>query len=199
MIEAVRAVQSLTPLVAPELMLLAGACVFFFAAAFSRAFLPTQRAREERASAWASCSLAVLLLATALWVPQFNLRADSPAANMIRFDMMAWYVKGLSLAAGALVTLLSWKRVTPSFGGEYYACLMLAVVGLNFIGMANDLVGLFLSLELVSIPTYILLYLAKNDRDGQEATIKYFLLSAFSSAIFVYGITFLYGICGSTN
>jgi NADH-quinone oxidoreductase subunit N len=199
MTEAVRAVQSLTPLVAPELMLLAGACVFFFASAFARAYLPNRRDREERASAWASCCLAVLLLATALWVPQYSLRADSPAANMIRFDVMAWYVKGLSLAAGGLVTLLSWKRVAPSLGGEYYACLMLAVAGLNFIGMANDLVGLFLALELVSIPTYVLLYLAKSDREGQEATMKYFLLSAFSSAVFVYGVTFLYGICGSTN
>ena len=55
--------------------------------------------------------------------------------------------------------------------------------------MANDLVGLFLALELVSIPTYILLYLAKRDREGQEAALKYFLLSIFSSAVFIYGLT----------
>jgi NADH-quinone oxidoreductase subunit N len=199
MSEAVRAVQSLTPLLAPELMLLGGACAFFFAAAFARAMEPESFARRERASAWASSTIAVLVLAMVFWIPQFNLRAESLAANMVRFDVMAWYVKGLSLGVGALVTLLSWKRVSPTLGGEYYACLLLAVAGLNFIGMANDLVGLFLSLELVSIPTYVLLYLAKSDRDGQEATLKYFLLSAFSSAIFVYGISFLYGICGSTN
>jgi NADH-quinone oxidoreductase subunit N len=199
MLDAVRAVQSLFPLVAPEVMLLAGACVFFLVAAFAAPPDVEGSERRERQSAWAVGAVAALLLAAALWAPQLNLRAEAPAANMLRFDVLAWYAKGLSLGAGLLVALLSWRRVGPSLGGEYYGCLLLAVAGLNFVGMANDLVGLFLALELVSIPTYILLYLGKHDERGHEAALKYFLLSVFSSAIFIYGLTFLYGVCGSTN
>jgi NADH-quinone oxidoreductase subunit N len=61
------------------------------------------------------------------------------------------------------------------------------------------LVGLFLALELVSIPTYVLLYLVRPSRAGQEAVVKYFLLSVFSSALLLYGFSFLYGAAGTTN
>jgi NADH-quinone oxidoreductase subunit N len=199
MLDAVRAIQSLYPLVAPELMLLAGACALFVAAAFVRPVDGDLESRKERGSAWAVGAIATILLAVAFWIPQFSARAEAPAANMVRFDMLAWYTKGLSLFAAFFVALLSWRRVSPSFGGEYYGCLLIVAAGLNFIGMANDLVGLFLALELVSIPTYVLLYLARRDEKGQEAALKYFLLSIFSSAVFIYGLTFLYGVCGSTN
>ncbi len=64
---------------------------------------------------------------------------------------------------------------------------------------ANDLVSLFLALELVSIPTYVMLYLPRHDRVGSEATLKYFLLGVFSSAMVLYGMSWLYGVAGSTN
>lgn len=54
-------------------------------------------------------------------------------------------------------------------------------------------------MELVSIPTYLFLYVARRDRSGQEATLKYFLLSVFSSALVLYGFSFLYGVAGTTN
>lgn len=199
MLDAVRAVQSMTPLIAPEVMLFAGACVLFAAAAFMQPPDGDRKARRERGDAWAVGALVTILLSVVLWVPQYSMSAEVPAANMIRFDVLAWYTKGLSFAAALFVALLSWRRVAPNIGGEYYACLLLSSAGLNFIAMANDLVGLFLALELVSIPTYVLLYLGKNDDRGQEAAMKYFLLSIFSSAVFVYGLSFLYGACGSTN
>ncbi len=67
------------------------------------------------------------------------------------------------------------------------------------VGAANDIVTLFLGLELISIPTYILLGISKTDNAGAEATLKYFMLSAFSSAFFLMGVSYLYGVSGSTN
>src|SRR5262249_10414826 len=78
-------------------------------------------------------------------------------------------------------------------------CLLLVVAGTGLTGMANELVVLFLSLELVSIPTYVLLYLARYDLAAQEAALKYFLLSIFSSALLLFGFSYLYGLAGTTN
>jgi len=69
----------------------------------------------------------------------------------------------------------------------------------NLVAAANDLIALFISLELISIPTYVLLYLSRPDRRALEATVKYFLLSVFSSAFLLYGMSFLLGSAGSTN
>jgi NADH-quinone oxidoreductase subunit N len=77
--------------------------------------------------------------------------------------------------------------------------LLLIVSGVNLTAAANDLVGLFLALELVSIPTYVLLFLPRRDTPAQEAVTKYFLLSIFSSALVLYGFSYLYGTTGTTN
>src|SRR5262249_55645519 len=71
--------------------------------------------------------------------------------------------------------------------------------GLCFVGSANEMVTLFLGLELISIPTYVMLYLGKADPAGQEAAIKYFLLSIFASALLLFGFSYLYGLTGTTN
>ena len=67
------------------------------------------------------------------------------------------------------------------------------------IAAANDLIGLFTALELVSIPTYLFLLLPRRDAPAQEATLKYFLLSIFSSAVVLFGMSYLYGATGTTN
>ena len=64
---------------------------------------------------------------------------------------------------------------------------------------ANDLITLFLALELVSIPTYVLLYLPRVQPPAQEAAMKYFMLSIFSSALLLFGFSYLYGVTGTTN
>jgi NADH-quinone oxidoreductase subunit N len=76
---------------------------------------------------------------------------------------------------------------------------MLIIVGVMLVAAANDLVLVFLGLELISIPTYVLLFLSRKDRSAAEATAKYFFLGIFSSAILLYGFSFLYGIGGSTQ
>jgi NADH-quinone oxidoreductase subunit N len=84
-------------------------------------------------------------------------------------------------------------------GPEYHALALLATSGAMFMASANDLIVIFLGLEIMSIPLYILAGMDQRRRESGEAAMKYFVLGAFSSAIFVYGIALVYGATGSTN
>jgi NADH-quinone oxidoreductase subunit N len=111
----------------------------------------------------------------------------------------AAFVRCVCLAAAALFTLLAYSETRDDNACEYVACTLIAAAGASLVGRANDLVTLFLALELVSIPTYVLLYLPARDRAGQEAAVKYFLLSVLSSAVLLFGFSYLYGLTGTTN
>jgi NADH-quinone oxidoreductase subunit N len=83
--------------------------------------------------------------------------------------------------------------------GEYYALVLFATTGFMFVAAAADLVMLFLAIETLSIATYILAGLQRQEPRSQEAAFKYFILGAFSSAFFLYGIATIYGAQGHTN
>src|SRR5205807_3232900 len=103
------------------------------------------------------------------------------------------------LVGGVVLVLFSWDEVPDRYAAEYHACLLLIVAGVCLTGAANELVTLFLALELISIPTYVLLYLPRHDRAAQEAAMKYCLLSIFSSGLLLFGFSYLYGLSGTTN
>jgi NADH-quinone oxidoreductase subunit N len=106
----------------------------------------------------------------------------------------------VSLVIGALLVLLSMQSQSESkTAPEFYALLLFVLSGLMLVSAAVDLVLLFLALELISVPTYVLLYLGRHDYTSQEAAVKYFLLSVFSAAILLYGFAFLYGLTGTTR
>ena len=91
-------------------------------------------------------------------------------------------------------------RVRRPPAADFHACLLIATAGFSLVGSANDLIVLFLALELISIPTYVMLYLPRpNDPQAQEAAVKYFLLSVLSSALTLFGFSYLYGLTGTTN
>ena len=83
--------------------------------------------------------------------------------------------------------------------GEYYATILFSTVGAMTIALASDLITLFLGIELMTIPVYVLAGMQRRDRFSNEAALKYFLLGAFSSALLLYGFTWLYGIAGTTD
>ena len=127
-----------------------------------------------------------------------QLHADvyaSPVTN----SRLALFLKVLALAGGAVLVLTSWNEVPDNLAAEYHACILLMTAGLCLTGAANELITLFLALELISIPTYILLYLPRSDERAQESAMKYFLLSIFSSALLLFGFSYLYGTAGTTN
>jgi NADH-quinone oxidoreductase subunit N len=102
----------------------------------------------------------------------------------------------------AILTLLmsvSFVRREEIASGEYYALVLFATTGFMFVASAANLVMLFLAIETLSIATYILAGLHRHEQRSLEAAFKYFILGAFSSAIFLYGIATVYGALGHTN
>lgn len=192
--EAVRQLNEAVGLILPEVVLIATACVNFFAGPFllddRNRGVPGLRHR------WAGLSLAALVFAALLW---YGAAPRAVTTGPFRLDDLAWFIRGLTLAVGAVLVLVNWNQIDDAHAAESNACLLLILAGVNLVGAANDLIGLFLALELVSIPTYVFLYLPRRDAAAQEATIKYFLLSIFSSALVLYGFSFLYGAAGTTN
>jgi NADH-quinone oxidoreductase subunit N len=124
---------------------------------------------------------------------------DGLGQGMFRFDATALASERLALLGGLILVLMSWSTAPSSHLGEYYGGLLIMIGAVPIVGASNDLVSLFLGLELISIPTYVLLGIVKADNAGAEATIKYFLLSAFASSFFLLGVSYLYGFVGSTN
>ena len=112
---------------------------------------------------------------------------------------MAVLLKMVAILGGGVLVLFSWDEVSDEHAAEYHGCLLTIIAGTCFTVGANDLITLFLALELISIPTYILLYLVRADDAGKEAAVKYFLLSVFSSALLLFGFSYLYGLTGTTN
>ncbi len=115
------------------------------------------------------------------------------------FSRVAIFVKVLALLGGLLLLLSSWDDVPSTYAADSFACLLLIIAGTSLTAAANDLVTLFICLELISIPTYVILYLPRADAPAQEAALKYFLLSVFSSGLVLFGFSYLYGLAGSTN
>jgi NADH-quinone oxidoreductase subunit N len=110
----------------------------------------------------------------------------------------AAFARWLVLGVGFLLLLLAAREYRDT-AADYLAALLVALAGTSLVARANDLVYLYLTLELLSIPTYVLLYLPAKGKAGQEAALKYFLLSILSSAVTLFGFSYLYGLAGSTN
>jgi NADH-quinone oxidoreductase subunit N len=107
----------------------------------------------------------------------------------------------LFCAIGALSVLLSWDYVrrTRLQQAEYYALMLLATLGMIVMAASNDLITIFLGLELMSIALYVLVGFRHGHLESNEAALKYFLLGAFASGFLLYGIALLYGATGTTQ
>ena len=117
-------------------------------------------------------------------------------AAPVLFDQLALFFKSSPWSAASCWCCSAGTRCRRRHAAEYHGCLLLIVAGVCLTGSANDLITLFLALELISIPTYVLLYLPRTTTAAQEAAMKYFLLSIFSSALLLFGFSYLYGLTG---
>ena len=121
--------------------------------------------------------------------------------DTILVDRCALYFFYLFLAATAISILISVRYMATEHEnhGEYYALMLLSVVGMMCMAAGFDIVLIFIGLELMAISTYVLVGFLRRDRRSNEAALKYLLLGAFSSGIFAYGLSLLYGLTDSTN
>jgi NADH-quinone oxidoreductase subunit N len=173
----------------PELILtLAGVVIMFF-----EAF------RKEGKKTNAGL-LAILSLVLAL--PAALLATDGAAfQGMLVIDGMATFFRTLVIVVGLLVVFSStdYLRRENQESGEYYALLLFSIVGQCVMVTANELVMIFIGLEISSIASYILAGYLRDDARNNEAALKYFLLGSFATAFLLYGVAWMYGATGSTN
>src|ERR1700676_1243601 len=116
-------------------------------------------------------------------------------------DHFSIYFYYLFLAGAAISILMSvrYLEIEHENHGEFYALILFSVVGMMCMAAGFDVVLIFIGLELMAISTYVLVGFLRGDRRSNEAALKYLLLGAFSSGIFAYGLSLLYGLTGSTN
>jgi NADH-quinone oxidoreductase subunit N len=127
--------------------------------------------------------------------------ANSTSFGVIVADNFGLFVTFILVIVGILTILFSSQvlHTTAMPRGEYYALLLFSITGMIMMATANDLLVIFVALEILSLGVYVLTGILRDDRRATEAAFKYFLLGAFSSAFFLYGIAFTYGITGSTR
>lgn len=145
----------------------------------------------------------VLFTAVALVRSFFDLFAEQSEVfhNMAAVGGVAAFGTFIILI-GTLFTLLlchDYFEKVGSYYSEVYAIILFATTGMIVLATATDLVTVFLGLETMSIALYVLAGVVKKDKRSIEAALKYFLLGAFSTGFFLYGIALLYGAAGSTN
>jgi NADH:ubiquinone oxidoreductase subunit 2 (chain N) len=125
----------------------------------------------------------------------------SAYSGLLAIDEFSWFFKLLFLTGAALAIIISLKYldIEREHHGEYYALILFATMGMMFMAGAMDLITLYISLETMAIATYILVGFLRGNQRSNEASLKYFLLGAFSSGVLLYGMSLLYGMAGSTR
>jgi len=147
--------------------------------------------------------MSFVIAAVALFfsIKEWNVEPSAYFNNMIQVDHFSTMATIIYIVSVMMIILLSSEYLTTRNyqGGEYYSLLFFALSGMIFITSAGDLITFYLGLETLSISLYILIAIDTNDQRSTEAGLKYFLMSAFSSAFLLYGIALVYGATGSTS
>lgn len=156
---------------------------------------------EER-KGWVAV-LAALGLGVALAAAlALSTRAYSAFSGMVVVDGFAVFLEVLLAASGIVALALAHdylQRLGLAQRGEYSVLLLFAVAGMMLIAQAADFIIVFLALELLSIPLYVLAGMARRRADSEEAALKYFLLGAFAAGFLVYGVALIYGATATTS
>jgi NADH-quinone oxidoreductase subunit N len=178
----------------PELILLVGGCAVLLLGVATTA-------DRRRLAPWVT----LLALVTAVVVVLFDVlitgRASHPpaAGSGLFYGSLATFVRIAALELGVLLVLVNWSAGREEERGEFLALLLFALTGLLLVAPADNLWLLFLAVELVSIPTYVLVVLSRSNAAALEAGTKYFYLGALSAAVLAYGLSFLYGVSGTAS
>jgi NADH-quinone oxidoreductase subunit N len=179
--------------VAPELILVGAALLILLL----DAFVPRV---PHTAVAWIAFAAVVFAGEAALWTWSWH-GPPTVLGGMVATDRYAVFFRVVLLAAAAIGIMLSsvYLRRSGEYRAEYYTLLLLATAGMTLLVAAADLILVFLALELLSLALYLLTGFSFRRIASAEASMKYFLLGAFSSAFFLYGVAFAYGASNTTS
>ena len=169
----------------PEFIIVLGACAVLLAG--------VGRSRDGGIQGPLSVVIVLAALAATVWLgePQIG---DSPPGLLL--TPLLYYVRLGGLGVGVLILLCNLHLPVAQERGEFFALILFSIGGLLLTAAANDLIVLFFAIELVSVPTYVIVALSREDKRASEAAVKYFFLGALAAALMVYGFSFLYGALG---
>ncbi|HEY2842770.1 MAG TPA: NADH-quinone oxidoreductase subunit N [Bryobacteraceae bacterium] len=173
----------------PEILLtLAGTMIMF---------LEAMRPEGQKSHAGVFAIVALLMA-----LPAALMATPGPAfQGMLVIDGMATFFRALVIVVGLLIVFAStdYLRQEKQETGEYYALVLFSIVGQCVMVSANELIMIFIGLEISSIASYILAGYLRDDSRNNESALKYFLLGSFATAFLLYGVAWIYGSTGSTN
>ena len=129
--------------------------------------------------------------------PSSNILFDGMLIN----DSLSIYFKWILLLSTLSVVIVSNKdnSILDFVKGEYFGMLLIILLGMFAMVSANNLLMVYLAIEMVSIPSYIIAGISKNNKESNEASLKYVIYGSFASGIMLFGLSLLYGISGSTD
>lgn len=170
----------------PELLLLAVAIVLVALDLFAP--------RQRQLLPWMTVfGLGMVLLA------QLGLSIPAMGSGMLLHDGYAVFFGTLCLGSGILTALLRGQTPEQEHRGEFYSLLVLSVLGMTIMVAALDCITIYLGLELMALPLYVLIGMHRGESRCGEAAAKYFLTGVFASALLLFGMSLLFGLSGSTN
>jgi len=131
----------------------------------------------------------------------FLWNGNAASFGVISGDNFGLFVTLVLVVVGVLTIMFSSQVIARDGipAGEYYTLILFSIAGMIMMATANDLLVIFIALEVLSLAVYVLTGIRREDPRATEASFKYFLLGAFSSAFFLYGIAFTFGLAGSTH
>jgi NADH-quinone oxidoreductase subunit N len=155
---------------------------------------------ENKRTAFASISITGFFAALVAAI-YANTVAGTAFSNMLIVDGFATFFRVLVIGVGILTIFSSaqYLKREHAASAEYYALLLFSVTGQCVMAAANELIMIFIGLEISSIATYVLAGYLRDDKRNNEAALKYFLLGSFATAFLLYGVAWIYGTSGSTN
>jgi NADH-quinone oxidoreductase subunit N len=156
----------------------------------------------SKRSSYAFGHLSIGGLIAALAGSVYAFQEQGPAfGNMLVVDGFATFFRVLVIAVGILTVLPSYRFLARQEAetGEFHALLLFSIVGQCLMAAANDLIIIFIGLEISSIASYILAGYLRDDKRANEAALKYFLLGSFATGFFLYGVAVIYGSAQTIN
>jgi NADH-quinone oxidoreductase subunit N len=175
----------------PEIVVITGACILLILGQLVQK-------RQAQFLAWASVAIVLIAALSTLMLAG---EARPAYAGMFIADRFAIFFKLLFYLTTVLTFLLSRKyaEIEEFVSSEYYVLLLLALSGMMIMASAIDLMSIYVGLELMALCTYVLTGFLRRERRSNEAALKYVILGGVSTGIFLYGVSLVYGLTGTTQ